>query len=214
MTSSLLKMCWYLFWHFFHCYWMFFWIILNGGNFPSLRVGLAMTIWPDNNKNVNAWSILQVQRTMTSLMLIDSELRFTTKEGSKDCLGKNFDMTAEERDRFSWVFPGWPQSKSKCQLLDRLWAVAVSLVCQDDCFGWWDEFGCIHSNVLVIKNHSHWVRAFPQAVTKCPQHVGAGGIKTGTGLWCLELQSNGGHCNRATGAGIESVGPMAHIFWG
>lgn len=40
-----------------------------------------MAVWPDKNNTVNVQSMLPVERTRTSLMLIDLELRFTIKEG-------------------------------------------------------------------------------------------------------------------------------------
>lgn len=104
----IVQMYWYLFRHFSHCCWIFFWIILKGGNFSTLRVSLTMAIWPDDNNNANAQSTLQIQRTMKSLMLIDSEWRFITQEGKKSCLGRDFYIT-KERDRFSWVVPGCPK---------------------------------------------------------------------------------------------------------
>lgn len=56
---------------------------------------------------------------MTSSMLIDSEVRFITKEGEMCCSGRNLDMITKERDRLPRVVPGWPQNQSERQVLDQ-----------------------------------------------------------------------------------------------
>ena len=95
-----------------------------------------MAVWPHNNDSVNVWNILQAWRTMTSLMLIDSELRFITKEGEKHCLGRKFDIITEERDRFSWVVPGWPKEQIEAPNSGPALSEGGPLVCSGESIGW------------------------------------------------------------------------------